>query len=70
MGLAVILQRGRYVEKAKAPEYCPFRRGHDGSFASCLGVDAERKSDRICREKSRRQADRLGESFPAIALDR
>ena len=45
MGLAVILQRGYHVEKVKTSEHRPFRWHHNESFASCLGVDAERNSD-------------------------
>ena len=70
VSIAVVFQRGRHLEKVKASEHRPFHRRYNKPFASCLGVDAEWKSDRICREKSRCQADQLGESFPAIALDR
>jgi hypothetical protein len=70
VGPAVILQRGRHVETAKAPEHRPFHRRHNRSFTNCLGVDAERNSDRVRREKSRRESDRPGESFPTTALDR
>ena len=67
---AVILQRGGHLEKAKAPEHRLFHRCYDRSFANNLGVDAERNSDGVRREKSRRESDRPGESFPVIALDR
>ena len=70
MDPAVILQRGRFVEKFKAPEYRPFHRCYNKSFAARLGVDAEWNSDRVCREKSKRESYRSGESFPAIKLDR
>ena len=69
MGLAVILQRGYHVEKVKTSEHRPFRWHHNESFASCLGVDAERNSDRVCREKSRRESNQSGESPSVIALD-
>ena len=67
---AVILQRGGHLEKVKTPEHRPFPRCYNRSFANNLGVDAERNSDEVRREKSRRESDRPGESFPAIALDR
>ena len=43
--IAVVHQTGSYVEKAKTPEYHPFRRDHDESVAGHLEVDAERNSD-------------------------
>ena len=58
------------MEKVKSPKHRPFRRGYNGSFASRLGVDAERNSDGIRQETSKRESDRPGKSFTAIALDR
>ena len=58
------------MEKVKAPEHCPFHWCHNKSFASCLGVDAERKSDGVRREKSRCESYRPGESSPVITLYR
>ena len=66
----VILRRGRYVEKIKTPEHRPIHRRHDKPFANCLGVDAERNSGGVRREKPGREPDKPGESFPMIALDR
>ena len=70
VGTAAILQRGHNVEKVKAPEHCPFHRRHNGSSANRLGVDAERKPDRVRREKSGHESDRPGRSFSVISLDR
>jgi len=66
VGPAVILQSGRYVEKAKTPEHCPFHRRHNGSFANRFGVDAERNSDGVHRGKS----NQPGEPFRVIILRR
>ena len=60
---AVVHQTSSDVEKAKTPEYCPFRRDRNESVADHLEVDAERNSDRFCREKSRRKTDQPCESF-------
>ena len=46
-GLVVILQRSRYVEKAKASEHRPFHRHYDQLFANRFGVDAERNPDGV-----------------------
>ena len=70
MGAAVILRRGRHLEKVKTPEHRPFHRCYDGSFTNRLGVDAERNSDGVRQGKSKRQSDRPGESFPVVAIDR
>ena len=70
MGLVVILQRGRHMEKVKAPEHRPFHRRYNKSSANHLRVDAERNSGGVRREKPRCEADQPGESFPVIALDR
>ena len=68
--LVVILQRGRRLEEVKAPEYRPFHRGYNKSFASRFGVDAERNSGGVCREKPGCEADQPRESFPVIPPDR
>ena len=68
MGTIVILQRGRYVEKVKAPEHRPFHRRYNGSFTNCLGVDAERNPDGVHREKSGHESNQPGEPLPAIVL--
>jgi len=47
MGLVVILQRGRHVEKVKAPEHRPFHWRYNESSANHLRVDAERNSGEI-----------------------
>ena len=70
MGAAVILQRGRHLEKVKAPEHHPFHRYYDRSFANHLGIDAEWNSGGVRQKKSGREPDRPGESFPIIPLDR
>ena len=62
VGLAVILQRGRHVQKVKPPEHRPFHRRHNRSFTNRLGVDAERNPDGVYREKSNRESDWPGES--------
>ena len=55
VGTTVILRRGRYVEKVEAPKCRPFHRRHNKSFANRFGVDAERNSDGVRREKSKRE---------------
>ena len=57
------------MEKIKAPEHRPFHRRHNEPFANCLGVDAERNSGGIHREKPGCEADQPGEPPPEIALD-
>jgi len=69
VGLAVILRGGRYPEKVKTPEHRPVRRRHNGSFANCLGVDAERKYHWVHQEKSESESNQPGESLPVIILD-
>ena len=44
LGLAVVLQRSRDMEKIRAPEHRPFHRGYNKSSANRFGVDAERNS--------------------------
>jgi len=56
-GPVVILQRGRYLEKVKAPEHRPFHRRYNKSSANHLGMDAERNSGDVHQEKPRREAD-------------
>ena len=58
------------MEKVNTPEHCSFYRCYNKSFTNRLGVDAERNSDGVHREKSKREPDRPGESFPVIAPDR
>jgi len=58
------------MEILKTSEYCPFHRCYNRSFANRPGVDAERDSDRVRREKPKRESYRPGEFFPAIILDR
>ena len=70
MGLVVILQRGRYVEKVNSPEHRPFHWRYNKAFTNRLGVDAKRNSDGVRREKSKYESDRSSESFSAIAPDR
>jgi len=70
VGPVVILRSRHYVEKIETPEHRTFRRRHDKPFANCLGVDAERNSGGVRREKPRCKPDQPGESFPMIALDR
>jgi len=69
VGFVVILQGGYHLEKVTTPEHCPFHRRHNKSIANCLGVDAERNSGRVHREKSSHESDRPGESLPVITLD-
>lgn len=64
MGAAVILQRGRYVETAKAPKPRPFHWRYNKSFANYLGVDAEWNSDGVYRETPGCKSDRSGKTFP------
>jgi len=47
MVLAVILQGGCYMEKAKAPEHRPFHWRYNKSFANRFRADAEQNSDRV-----------------------
>jgi len=70
VGTTVILQRGRYVEKVKAPKHRPFHRCYNRSFKNRLGVDAKRNSDGVHWEKSGHESDQPGEPFPTIVLDR
>ena len=70
VGTTVVLQRGCYVEKAKAPENRPFHRRYNKSFANYLGVDAKWNFDEIRPEKPGLESDWSGGSFPVIALDR
>ena len=63
-GLLVIFQRDCHLEKAKAPEHRPFHWCYDRSFANYLGINAERYTHRVHREKFRRESDRPSESFP------
>ena len=70
MGAAVILQRGRHLEKVKTPERHPFYRCYDRSFTNHLEVDAERNSNEVRREKSRHESDRPSEPSLVIAPDR
>ena len=69
VGSVVILRSRHRMEKIKAPEHRPFHRRHNGPFANRLGVDAERNSGGVHREKPGCQEDRPGETFPTIALD-
>ena len=62
VSLVVILQRGRYTEKAEAPEHRPFHRRYNKSFANHLGVDAQRNFGGVRQEKSRCEMDQPGES--------
>ena len=70
VGPVVILQRGHHLEKVKAPEYCPFYRRYHKIFANRFGMDAERNSGGVRREKPRCKANQPGETFPVIALGR
>ena len=70
MGVTVILQTGRDLEKVKTPEYRPFHRRYDRSVANRLRVDVEQNPDGVYSEKSGSEPDQLGESPPIIALDR
>ena len=70
MDAAVILQRGRCLEKVETPEYRPFHWRYDGSFTNHLGVDTERNSIGVPRERSRCKSGRPSEPFPVIAFDR
>jgi len=70
VGLIVIFQGGRHLEKAKASQHRPFHRCYDRSFGSRFGVDVERNSGGVRREKPRCEADQPGESSPVIALGR
>ena len=58
------------MEKFKAPEHHPFCWSYNRSIANRLGVDVERNSDGVPREKSGCESDQSGESFLVIALDR
>ena len=64
VGPVVILRRRHYVEKIKASEHRPFHWRHNTPFANRLGVDAERNSGRVHREKPRCEAGQPGEPFP------
>ena len=70
LGVAVVLQRGRDMEKIRAPEHRPFHRGYNKSFANRFGVDAQRNSCGVCREKPGCEADQPGEFLPVILPDR
>jgi len=70
VGLVVIFQGGRHLEKVKASKHRPFHRRYDRSFGSRFGVDVERNSGGVRREKSRCEADQPGEPFPVIAPGR
>ena len=70
VGLVVIFQRGRRLEKVKPSERRPFHRHHTKFMANCLRVDAKRKSAGVRQEQPRCEADQLGKFFPPIALDR
>ena len=69
-GLLVIFQRDCHLEKAKAPEHRPFHWCCDRSSANHLGMDAERNSGGVHREKLRCEADQPGEFLPVILPDR
>ena len=70
VGLAVVFQGGRHLEKVKASEHRPFHRRYNKPFASCLGVDAEWNSDGVHRDKSWHGSNQPGEPFHIITLDR
>ena len=70
MGLVVILQRGRHLEKVKTPEHRPFHRRHNESSANHLGVDAERNTDGVHQEKPGCEADQPRKFCPVIPPDR
>jgi len=61
---AVVLQRGRYMEKVETPKCRSFHRRYKRTFTNFVGVDAEWNSDELRREKSRRESDRPGGSSP------
>jgi len=65
MDTIVIPQRGRHMEKVKAPKDRSFHRRYKDPFAICVGVLAERDSDEVRREESEREPDYPGESSPA-----
>jgi len=70
VGLVVIFQRGCRLEKANAPEHHPFHRRHNKSVANCLGVDAERDSAGVRREKHRCEPDQPGKYLSVIVPGR
>jgi len=65
----VILQRGRDMEEVEAPKCRSLHWRHKRAFANRVGVDAERNSDELRREESRRESDRPGEPFPRDTFD-
>ena len=70
MGLIVIFQGSRHLEKVEASQHRPFYRRCDRPFGSRFGVDVERNSGGVRQENPRCEADQSGESSSVIALDR
>ena len=70
MSAAVILRRGRRLEKVETSEHHPFHRCYDRPLTNHLGVDTGRNSDGVRREESRRASDPPSEPFHVIVLDR
>src|ERR1700753_3455308 len=58
-----VLQGGDHVETSETSEYCSLHWRYSRSFAICIGVDAQRNSDRLSRHKSGCESCRPGESF-------
>ena len=52
------------MERVETPEYCFPHRCHNKAFATCIGVDAEWKSERISQQESGCRSDWPGEFFP------
>ena len=59
-----VLQGGDHVETFETSEYCSLHRRHAGSFAICIGVDAEWNSNRISQSQPGCEPGRPGEFFP------
>jgi hypothetical protein len=57
-------------KRLRHPNIVPFVGVTTNPFANRLGVDAERDSDGVHREKSGRESNQPGEPFPVIVLDR
>ena len=64
VGVIGVLQRDHYMEEAEAPKYRLFHRRHNETFTNRVGVDAERDSDQLRREQSRRESDWPGKCPP------
>ena len=61
------LQRGRCMEKVKAPEYRSVHWRYCEPFANHFRMDVERDSNRVYREKFKRESDQPGE-FPPTTV--